>query len=154
MDAFSEETSQKFEKLKTDGVILKIAATHNPVDLTGSVTDDQFEMAADLMFQDAEIDGIIFLGLHHMPGLREKYIDSVAKVASKYTKPIVMCDIGETEMALYTRSRFDRLGVPSYSSPEDAARAMKALVSYGAYLQRNSCAEEYIKEFLLRRTKQ
>jgi acetate---CoA ligase (ADP-forming) subunit alpha len=150
---FSEETSQKFEKLKADGVILKIAATHNPVDLTGSVTDDQFEISADLMFQDSEIDGIIFLGLHHMPGLRERYIDSVAKVANKYTKPIVMCDIGETEMALYTRSRFDRLGIPSYSSPEDAARAMKALVSYGAYLQRNDCAEEYIKDFVEKRTK-
>jgi acyl-CoA synthetase (NDP forming) len=109
---------------------LKIAATCNPVDLTGSVTDEMFEVSAELIFQDIKVDGIIFLGLHHMPGLREKYIDDVAKVASKYRKPIVMCDIGETEMALYTRSRFDRLGVPSYSSPEDAARAMKALATY------------------------
>ena len=44
VEPFSEETSQKFEKLKADGTILKIAATHNPVDLTGSVTDDQFEI--------------------------------------------------------------------------------------------------------------
>ncbi len=154
VEPFSEETSQKFEKLKNDGIILKIAATHNPVDLTGSVTDDQFVMAADLMFQDTEIDGIIFLGLHHMPGLREKYIDGVAKISMKYSKPIVMCDIGETEMALYTRGRFDRLSVPSYSSPEDAARAMKALVSYGEYLQSNDSAEEYIKEFLQKRNKQ
>jgi acetyl coenzyme A synthetase (ADP forming)-like protein len=153
VEPFSEETSQKFEKLKVDGTILKIAATLNPVDLTGSVTDSQFEIAVDLMFQDTEIDGIIFLGLHHMPGLREKYIDSVAKVARKYRKPLVMCDIGETEMALYTRSRFDRLGIPSYESPEDAARAMKALVSYGSYLQRNDCAEEFIKEYLQRRNK-
>ncbi len=154
VDPFSEETKLKFEKLKASGVILKIAATHNPVDLTGSVTDDQFELAADLMFQDREIDGIIFLGLHHMPGLREKYIDSVSKIADKYTKPLVMCDIGETEMALYTRSRFDRLGIPSYSSPEDAARAMKALVTYGNYLQRSNCAEEYIKEFAQKKNRQ
>jgi len=151
VEPFSKETSEKFEKLKNDGVILKIAATHNPVDLTGSVTDEQFEIAADLMLQDREIDGVIFLGLHHMPGLREKYIDAVAKVSSKYAKPLVMCDIGETEMALYTRSRFDRLGIPSFTSPEDAARAMKALVSYGAYLQKNNVAEEYIEEFLQKR---
>jgi acyl-CoA synthetase (NDP forming) len=151
VNPFSDEIIQEFEKLKAEGKILKIAATHNPVDLTGSVTDEQFEISADLMFQDPEIDGIIFLGLHHMPGLREKYIDSIAKISSKYCKPIVMCDIGETEMALYTRSRFDRLGVPSYSSPEDAARAMKALVSYGAYLQKCGVAEEYIKEFLQKR---
>lgn len=154
VEPFSGDTIQKFERLKEDGVILKIAAVHNPVDLTGSVTDDQFVISADLMFQDTEIDGIIFLGLHHMPGLREKYIDDVAKVANKYCKPIVMCDIGETEMALYTRSRFDRLGIPSYSSPEDAARAMKALVSYGAFLQKNDTAEDYIKEFLQRKNKQ
>jgi acyl-CoA synthetase (NDP forming) len=144
VDKFSDETLAKFQELKDENIILKIAATSNPVDLTGSVTDYMFEVAADLMFQDPKIYGIILLGLHHMPGLREKYIDSIVKVAAKYTKPIVMCDIGETEMALYTRSRFDRLCVPSYTSPEDAARAMKALVTYGAYLKRNGCLDEYI----------
>ncbi|MCW4018563.1 MAG: CoA-binding protein [Candidatus Bathyarchaeota archaeon] len=151
VEPFSKETIQKFDQLKADGVILRIAATHNPVDLTGSVTDEQFVTSVDLMFQDPEVDGIIFLGLHHMPGLREKYIDDVAKVACKYRKPLVMCDIGETEMALYTRSRFDRLGIPSYSSPEDAARSMRALVKYGTYLQRTGAAEEYIKGFLQRK---
>ncbi len=150
-EPLSEETIKKFDQLKADGTVLKIAATHNPVDLTGSVTDEQFEKAADLMFQDSEIDGIIFLGLHHMPGLREKYINAVAETSRKYSKPIVMCDIGETEMALYTRSRFDRLCIPSFGSPEDAARAMSALVRYGAYLQRAGCAEEYIKNFLAKR---
>jgi acyl-CoA synthetase (NDP forming) len=144
VDHFSEETLQKFQELKDKNVILKIAATSNPVDLTGSVTDEMFEISADLMFQDPQIYGIILLGLHHMPGLKEKYIDGIVKIASKYTKPIVMCDIGETEMALYTRSRFDRLCVPSFTSPEDAARAMKALVTYGSYLIKNNCAEEYI----------
>ena len=146
VDRFSEETERKFQELKDKNVILKIAATSNPVDLTGSVTDDMFEISADIMFQDPQIYGIILLGLHHMPGLKEKYIDGIVKIASKYSKPIVMCDIGETEMALYTRSRFDRLCVPSFTSPEDAARAMKALVTYGSYLIKNNCAEEYIAQ--------
>jgi acyl-CoA synthetase (NDP forming) len=144
VDRFSEGTLAKFEELKDKNVILKIAATSNPVDLTGSVTDEMFTIAAELMFQDPKIYGIILLGLHHMPGLQEKYIDGIVTIAGKYTKPIVMCDIGETEMALYTRSRFDRLCVPSFTSPEDAARAMKALVTYGAYLKRNGCEQEYI----------
>ena len=83
-----------------------------------------------------------------MPALREKYIDGVAQISSKYSKPIVMCDIGETEMALYTRSRFDKLGIPSFPSPEDAARSMSALARYGAHLKKNGCAEEYLTEFL------
>lgn len=144
VNKFTDDILKKFQNLKDQNLILKISATSNPVDLTGSVTDDQFTISADLMFQDPEIDGIILLGLHHMPGLREKYIDGIAEVSKRYTKPIVMCDIGETEMALYTRSRFDRLCVPSYSSPEDAAKAMKALVTYGEYLERNGAADELI----------
>jgi acetate---CoA ligase (ADP-forming) len=147
VERFSEETLQKFQELKDQNIILNIAATSNPVDLTGSVTDDMFVMAADLMFQDPKIHGIILLGLHHMPGLREVYIDGIVKIAENYCKPIVMCDIGETEMALYTRSRFDRLCVPSFESPEDAARAMKALVTYGSYLKKTSCADEYLESF-------
>ncbi len=153
VERFSEETLQKFQKLKDEGVLPKFAATANPVDLTGSVTDYMFEVAADIMFQDPAINGIILLGLHHLPALREKYIDNVGEVSSKYSKPIVMCDIGETEMALYTRFRFDKLGIPSYPSPEDAARAMAALVNYGAFLKKNGCVEEYIGEFLKKKNK-
>jgi len=72
----------------------------------------------------------------------------VAKVANKYDKPIVACDIGETEMALHTRFRFDKLGIPAYSSPEDAARAMNALVRYGLYLKKNRCLQEYVQNFV------
>ncbi len=82
-----------------------------------------------------------------MPGLREQYIDGTVEVARKYNKPMVMVDIGETEMALFTRSRFDRLCVPSFGSPEDAAHAMKALVWYGEYLKRNGELETYIANF-------
>jgi acyl-CoA synthetase (NDP forming) len=152
VERLSEATLQKFQKLKDEGVLPKFAATGNPVDLTGSVTDDMFEVAADIMLQDPAIHGIILLGLHHLPALREKYIDSVGEIVAKSSKPVVMCDIGETEMALYTRFRFDKLGIPAYPSPEDAARAMAALVHYGAYLRKNGCLEEYIDEFLKNRT--
>jgi len=153
VESFSEDTLQKFQKLKDRGVLPRFAAASNPVDLTGSATDEMFEIAADLMFQAPEVEGIILLGLHHLPSLQEKYIDGVAKVACNYDKPIVMCDIGETEMALYTRFRFDKLGIPSFPSPEDAARAMAALVKYGAYLKKNGCLDEHISEFLKRKAK-
>lgn len=145
---FSEEALMKFQKLKEEGKLPKFATNINPVDLTGSVTTDMFESVTEVMFQDPEIYGIVLLGLHHAPGLQEDYIDRTAKVADKYDKPIVACDIGETEMALYARSRFDKLGIPSYSSPEDAARAMGALVSYGRYLKKSGCLQDYVQNFL------
>lgn len=144
---FSDETIGKFEKIKAEGKLPKFATNLNPVDITGSGTSEMFELAAEIVFQDPEIHGIILLGLHHIPALQEDYIDRVARVANKYEKPIVACDIGETEMALYTRLRFDKLGIPAYAAPEDAARAMNALVKYGSYLKKNGCLEKYIKTF-------
>ena len=74
-------------------------------------------------------------------------MDRVVNLSKNYSKPIVACDIGETEMAQYIRSRFDKLGLPSYSSPEDAARAMAALVSYGAYLKKHGDFDEYLSNW-------
>ncbi|MCL6577886.1 MAG: CoA-binding protein [Candidatus Bathyarchaeota archaeon] len=150
---FSESTIQKFERLKEEGKLPKFATNSNPVDVTGSATSEMFEYATEILFQDPEIHGIILLGLHHTPALQEDYIDKVAKVASKYNKPIVACDIGETEMALHTRFRFDKLGIPAYSSPEDAARAINALVKYGLYLKKNGCLQDYVKSFLKNKQK-
>ena len=145
---FSDVTIRKFEKLKEEGKIPKFATNFNPVDVTGSATSEMLELATRILFEDPEINGVILLGLHHVPALQEDYIDKVAKVASKCSKPIVACDIGETEMALRTRFRFDKLEIPAYSTPEDAARAMSALVRYGAFLQKNGCLEQYLETFL------
>jgi acetyltransferase len=151
---FSEKTLLKFEKLKESGKLPKFATNLNPVDITGSGTSEMFEYATEIVFQDTEVNGVIMLGMHHAPGLQEDFIDRVARVACKYDKPIVACDIGETEMALYTRSRFDKLDIPAYGSPEDAARAMNALVTYGLYLKKNNLFDEYVENFLKTRRKQ
>jgi acyl-CoA synthetase (NDP forming) len=145
---FSDETVQKFEDLKKAGKIPSFAANLNPLDLTGSVTSEMFELGARILFDDPEVYGILLLGLHHSPELQEDYVDRVVNLSKNYSKPIVACDIGETEMARFIRSRFDKLGVPSYSTPEDAARAMAALVNYGLYLKKNGDFDEYLSNWV------
>jgi acyl-CoA synthetase (NDP forming) len=103
-----------------------------------------FELGTKILLEDSEVYGILVLGLHHSPELQEDYVDRIANLSKNYLKPIVACDIGETEMARYIRSRFDKLGIPAYSSPEDAARAMGALVNYGLYLKKNDYLQEYL----------
>ncbi len=148
---FSEKTLAKFEKLKQEGKIPRFATNLNPVDLTGSVTSEMFEEGLRILFEDSEIDGIIILGLHHLPALQEDFVDRVAKLRNKYNKSVVACDVGETEMALYIRQRFDRLGIPSYFSPEDAARGMAALVNYGLYLKKCGHFNDYMESFISRK---
>jgi acyl-CoA synthetase (NDP forming) len=149
--SFSDETNRKIEKIKKEGKIPKFATDVNPLDLTGSATSEMFEYAAKILFEDAEINGIIVLGMHHLPALQQDFVDRIASLARNHTKPVVACDIGETEMALFIRSRFDKLRIPSYFSPEDAARSMSALVEYGDYLKRQNCFEQYLNSFLHRR---
>jgi acetyl coenzyme A synthetase (ADP forming)-like protein len=144
---FSKQTISKFEKLKQQGKIPRFATNYNPVDLTGSVTSEMFEEGIRILFEDPEIDGIIVLGLHHLPALQEDFVDRVAKLQKEYNKSVVACDVGETEMALHIRSRFDKLSIPSYFSPEDAARGMAALVKYGIYLKKCGNFNRYIKSF-------
>jgi len=148
---FSEETIQKFEALKREGKIPRFATNLNPVDLTGSVTSEMFEEGTRILFEDPEINGIIVLGLHHLPALQEDFVDLVANLKNEYNKPVVACDVGETEMALQIRSRFDKFGIPSYFSPEDAARGMAALVKYGLYLKKCGQFDQYVESFMKRK---
>jgi acyl-CoA synthetase (NDP forming) len=150
---FSEETIAKFEALKKEGKIPRFATNYNPVDLTGSVTSQMFEDGIRILFEDPEIDGIIVLGLHHLPALQEDFVDRVAKLRKKCNKSVVACDVGETEMALHIRSRFDKLGIPAYFSPEDAARGMASLVKYGMYLKKCGVFENYVTAFMERKNR-
>jgi acyl-CoA synthetase (NDP forming) len=147
VEEFSEETVEKFETLKAKGKIPAFATNMNPLDLTGSVTSEMFQVGTEILLEDPEIYGVIVLGLHHVPALQEDFVDMIAELSKNYTKPVVGCAIGETEMALYIRSRFDKLRIPAYFSPEDAARAMAALIRYGEYLRKQRCFEEYLKRF-------
>jgi acyl-CoA synthetase (NDP forming) len=142
---FSENTLSKFEKLKIEGKLPRFATNLNPVDITGSATSEMFELSARIMLEAPEIDGLILLGLHHTPALQEDFVDRTATLIKHCTKPVVACDIGETEMALFIRSRFEKLGIPAYSSPEDAARSMAALAKYGDYLRKINCFDEYLE---------
>jgi len=144
---FSDETIQEFEALKKAGKIPSFATNYNPLDLTGSVTSEMFELGTKILLDDPEIYGVMVFGLHHSPALQEDYVDRIANLSKKYLKPVVACDIGSTEMANYIRGRFDKMGVPSYESPEDTARAMAALVHYGLYLQKNRLYESYLEQF-------
>jgi len=148
---FSDKTIEKFEELKREGEIPSFATNLNPLDLTGSVTSQMFELGTKILLDDPEVHGLIVIGLHQAPALQEDYVDKIANSARNYAKPIVACDIGETEMAIYVRRRFDKLGIPAYRSPEDAARAMAALVNYGLYLKKKGHFQEYLNSWLGRR---
>jgi acyl-CoA synthetase (NDP forming) len=106
-----------------------------------------FEYGLRLLLDEPNTDGIIVIGIHHLPAIEEDFVDLIGNIMLEYRKPIIGCDIGETEMAIYIRSRFEKFGIPAYPSPEEASQAMVALVNYGLYLKSIGCLEEYLKRF-------
>jgi len=142
-----EETYNKFEELKKEGVLPKFATNVNPVDLTGSASTEMFEIAADVLLRDPHIDGLVVIALHHVPMLDDTITDRFINLMKKYNKPIVACDIGSQEYACYLRDSFDEVGIPAYPTPERAVRAMHALATYGEYLKQRGFLDEYIKRW-------
>ena len=131
---FPERIMSKFLKLKTDKKLLPVLSGANPIDLTAEATGHMFALTLSILLDDPSIAGIVLIALHHAPTILDDAVEMIAKAIAKYRKPVTVCDMGETEMAETMRTMFEKRGIPSFSMPERAARALWALVCYGRYL--------------------
>lgn len=101
-------------------------ALANPIDLTGSVADDDYAMV--LKEGLKEYDVAIVMVLWGPPGLTDRLVAMLADASSELEKPIIICSPGGE----YTRRKnkmFEEVGLPVFSSPEGAARAAWLLVN-------------------------
>ncbi len=102
------------------------SSLENPIDLTGSATDEDYVAALDLGLKDGyelAIATVIWGAPEITPGL----VDEIEKVKEEHRKPIVVCSPGgkfSKDMSL----AFERKGIPAFSSPESAVRAASVLV--------------------------
>ncbi len=111
------------------------ASVHNPVDLTGSVTDEWYSLALEVAGSIDLIDGIIVNVLFQPPRLTLKMADVVADYARDADKPVICCLWGgkvAESMAIDLESQ----GVPTYPTPERAVKAMWALYTYARIRER------------------
>jgi len=145
----SESTIEEFNKLKKEGFLPTFAITTNPVDLTGSATTQMYEASLRILLRDEKVDAVVLIALHHIPGIPsiEELVERTARVAKEHKKPVVVATIGGSEAVLYLRKYYEKFYLPSYPSPERAVRALKALVTYGAYLKRVGIMEKYLQEW-------
>ena len=66
-----------------------IAATGNPIDLTGSAVDDDFIAAADCLSQSPEVDCLVLLVLPYSPGTTSDLGARLSEVCQREGKPMV-----------------------------------------------------------------
>ena len=119
----SEETRKRLS-----AKLLGFSATGNPVDLTGSVTDEDYVTALKEGLRD-EFDVVIITVLWGAPEITEELADKLTGVRDSHNKPLLIC----TPCSEFTRRMaqcFEDNGMPVFFTPESAARAAAVLAGH------------------------
>ncbi len=135
---FPERLLSKLTDYKSKNLLLPILSGTNPLDLTAEATSTMFELALSTILEDPEIGGAVVIVQHQAPTILDDAADIITKLLPTFRKPVTVCDMGATEMAVTVRAAFEKRGVPAFEVPERAARALWALINYGAYLSAHS----------------
>lgn len=140
---------EELEELRESGVFPEFSQLGNPVDLTGSATTEMFVKATEILVRSNEVDIVVVLALHQVPGIPDpiELARRIAAVSNGSRKPVIGVDTGWSEAAILEREEFDRSGIPSYPIPERAIKASHALYLYGKYLLKNNAFDSYIDKF-------
>lgn len=143
--SLSKETINELNNYVKEGVIPNIATFSNPIDISGTGTDESYAAATKCLMEDPNIDLVIVLALHHPPALTKELPKRIIQVIKDNSKPVIVMDMGSTEMSDWVRKQFEDKKIPTYPLPWRAVVAAKALVEYGKWLLRNNVYEDYVK---------
>ncbi|MCR8455363.1 MAG: CoA-binding protein [Candidatus Korarchaeota archaeon] len=143
----SDDTLRELKQAVNEGIIPTIATFANPIDISGTATDEAYVRAAELVLNDKNIDLVIILALHHPPTLTSKLPDKLISVVKDSKKPVLVMDIGLGELSEYVRRRFEASNIPAYALPIRIVNGACALVNYGEYLARRGALDEYIEKW-------
>lgn len=111
--------------------IQDIAALGNPVDLTGSVVDDDFVVATEILSRSEEIDCIILLVLPYAPGTTSDLGARLSRVYQREGTPL-MAYVPHVEKYRMLIDGFELNRVPVSPAIEGAVLMAEALRRYGS----------------------
>jgi acyl-CoA synthetase (NDP forming) len=79
-----------------------------------------------------EYDLLLVLPTHHAPGMQHDVAEKLGDAIKQSGKAVACCVIGNSEFASMIHMKFMSRGIPSYSTPERAARALAVAPEYAA----------------------
>lgn len=138
------ELSQKTrEKLRS--ILPRAAAVRNPVDVAGGTDADPtiFAQCADIILKDANIGGLLIVGLFGGYGIRfaevlalqeEDAAHQMGKLVKKRNKPIVLHSLYNSEKP-HSLHLLRYYGITVYDSLDIACKCISALARRGNYLK-------------------
>jgi len=137
----SSETAGKLGQL-----IKRDIMVGNPLDLTGSVTPEEFEGSLRVLVEDDSVDAVlaVFVPAAVVDStLVEDAIRRVSPLYQRRKKPLLVCFMGQRGF----KARLGKAGsfVPCYPFPEDAVSALAKAVEYRELVKKPGGAVPHIK---------
>lgn len=123
--ALNKET-QRILRENLSPTLSNIASYINPVDLTGSSTDDDFIAAARVLSKDPDVDCIIMLLLPYIPGITVDLGAKLGMVHQQEGKPIIAY-VPHVEKYKIVVEGFNFYNIPVAHSVEDAVHMAEAM---------------------------
>ena len=106
------------------------ASLGNPIDLTASVTSDEFVKAVGLFTAQPQYDLALVLPTHQAPGMGPDVAERLADVIAKCGKPVACSVIGSSPLASRIYDGLMARRIPSYLTPEQGVSALAAMSRY------------------------
>ncbi|MBI4173320.1 MAG: CoA-binding protein [Candidatus Aenigmarchaeota archaeon] len=103
--------------------------TGSVIDLTGDADVERYSAAIDAALDDAGVDILVIIALFQLPALTSDIVEVVAEANRLRKKPIIFIAAGGRFTEVLKKS-LENEGVPTFSYPERAAEAAKALYRY------------------------
>ena len=108
VNSFPERLLSKFSDFKAKNLLLPVLSGNNPLDLTAEATGNMFELALSTILEEEEIGGAVVIASHHAPTIFDDAVEMISQAAQEHRKPVTVCDIGGTEMAIAMRAEFEK----------------------------------------------
>ncbi|MFA6322895.1 MAG: acetate--CoA ligase family protein [Candidatus Buchananbacteria bacterium] len=105
------------------------ASNHNPVDILGDAKSDRYGLALDLVLPDKNVDAVIVLLTPQKMTEVEKTAEAVGKIAKKYSKPVLLCFLGEKKI-VSAYDIFNKYSLPYFDSPAGAVKSLGLMAEF------------------------
>ena len=136
--SFAAETQSKLRKL-----LPAEASISNPVDMIASATPQQYREAMEILGNDSGIDAIIVIFIPPLITRAEDVASAIVAGARSLNASKPVLTVFMQSRGVPDELRSADVHVPSYSFPENAARALARVADYGDWLARPSSEPEF-----------
>ncbi|MFX1337947.1 MAG: CoA-binding protein [Promethearchaeota archaeon] len=122
---FTEKEQHEMKEL-TNPVAREIASFNNPIDLTGSVQDEDIERVLEYLSQIERIECVILLILPYAPSISFQIGRRISNVITNYKKPVV-CFIPYIQKYGLIIEALELANIPVFHSIKEAVQAVSAM---------------------------